>query len=112
MELVRHPYFLEISSEIYFDDEKLFCGRPWVHLFATRDNSSYGWSCYSLRIGITDHDDYHTGLIYQTDEENFDSVLHELVNWMRDHEQGISSYDELVDTMRFFPDCGCERIIW
>ena len=57
-------------------------------------------------------DDFDIGLVYKTNAGEFENVLHELINWMHDHEQGISIYDDILNIFDFFPDCGCERTRW
>lgn len=103
---------LEVISYIDFDDKIYFYGMPYVHLLAYKENTKYGWNAYEIGIAVLDRDDYDVGLIYKTDNENFFTVLHELINWMRDHEQGISLHEQLLNPYEFFPDCGCERISW
>lgn len=101
--------FLYVTSSIYFDDKECFCGRPYVCLVTNRGE----WFNNNIGIKIRDNDDYDVGLMYKTNSENFTDVLHELINWMRDHEQGISSYKKMAcDTYEFFPDLGCERKRW
>ena len=102
---------LLVTSNIYFDDEQCFCGRPYVSLIAHKEKALC-WDANTLGIAIHDNDDFDIGLIYKTDSENFENVLHELINWMRDHEQGRSIYMDIWDTFEFFPDCGCERNLW
>ncbi len=74
---------------------------------AWKSNSEIG-------IGIRDCDDFDIGLIYKPEtEKDFFNVLHELINWMRDHEQSISIYDELINNpFDFFPDLGVKREYW
>ena len=103
---------LKIISNIYFDNEAVFCGRPYVVLFAHKEKTKYGWESNTIGIAIHDNDDFDIGLIYKTDAEHFEIVLHELINWMRDHEQGRSCYDDICKPLEFFPDCGCERSRW
>ena len=85
---------------------------PYISLVAHKEDVKYGWKPYEIGIAIHDKDDFDIGLIYRADEEHFFMVLHELINWMRDHEQGISLYEELLNPFEFFPDCGCERRYW
>ena len=59
-----------------------------------------------------DMDDFDYGLIYKTNPDDFINVLRELINWMRDHEQGIRIYESIWNVYDFFPDCGCERTKW
>lgn len=102
---------LWVWSNIYFDDEQCFCGRPYVSLVAHKEKALC-WDANTIGIAIHDNDDFDVGLIYKTDSENFENVLHELINWMRDHEQGRSIYMDIWNTFNFFPDCGCERSRW
>ncbi len=104
--------YLWVTSNIYFDYEECFCGRPYISLSASKEFNS-GWgSDNTIFIGIEDDDDFDTGLLYKCNSDNFIDILHELINWMRDHEQGISNYDDIWSILEFFPDCGCERVFW
>ena len=109
MTIEKIGIFLYVTSNIYFDEEECFCGRPYAYLAAIKDKC-FG---YNIGIKIRDKDDYDIGLRYEVNDENFTNVLHELINWMRDHEQGISSYENMAcNTYEFFPDLGCERKRW
>lgn len=85
--------------------------RPYVFLAACKE-SDFGWPPNSIGITIHDYDDFDMGLIYKPNEDYFTDVLHELINWMHDHEQGISLYEVLLKPFEFFPECNCERIRW
>lgn len=98
-------------SGIHFDYEESFCGRPYIYLIGFRESFS-GWDANTIGIALRDDDDFDVGLVYQTDAEHFDAVLHELINWMNDHEQGESKFEALQTPLLFFPDCGCEREQW
>lgn len=105
---------LSAESHIDFgDDNAIFCRMPYVSLLANKDGL-YGWKKNSIGIGIRDGDDYDVGLIYITDDNNFFDVLHELLNWMKDHEQGVSDYIEMIEKLYdFFPNYyGCTRELW
>lgn len=101
---------LVVYSNIYFD-KNVFCIRPYVFLAAFKD-PNFGWLFNSIGIAIHDYDDFDIGLIYKPSDEHFTDVLHELINWMHDHEQGISLYEVLQNPFDFFPDCNCKRIRW
>lgn len=111
MNIKKYGNCLQVDSYIYFD-ETGFCIRPRVHLLANKDKPLYRWNEYSIGIAVRDYDDFDMGLVYQTDIEHFDDVLHELINWMLDHEQGISLYKNLLDPFEFFPECKCKREMW
>lgn len=83
-----------------------------ICFFDSPQKKALCWDANTIGIAIHDNDDFDVGLIYKTDPENFENVLHELINWMRDHEQGRSIYIKIWDTLDFFPDCGCERSRW
>ena len=83
---------LWVTSNIYFDNECCFCGRPYVSLVAHKDRNEF-WDANTRRICLIDDDDFDIGLIYKTNADEFENVLHELINWMRDHEQGIGLYE-------------------
>ena len=80
-----------------------------IYILAAFKDSDLGWTPNSIGIAIHDYDDFDIGLIYKTEEEHFMNVLHELINWMYDHEQGISLYKALLNPFEFFPNCNCEK---
>lgn len=98
---------LKITSNIYFDI-KFSCGQPYVNLIA---NKAYNY----IMIEIMDQYDLQIGYVYypgENNEENFFKVLHELINWMNDHENGVSKFDDLFKE-DFFPNyLGCEREVY
>ena len=99
---------LWVKSNIYFDNECCFCGRPYVSLIAYKDKNKF-WDTNAIGIGLRDDDDFDIGLIYKTNADEFENVLHELINWMHDHEQGISIYENIWHVYDFFPDCGVKE---
>lgn len=111
MNIQKYDRCLRVDSYIYFD-QKVFCVRPKVYLLANKDNPLCGWVEYSIGIAVRDYDDFDIGLVYRTDLEHFNDVLHELINWMYDHEHGISLYKNLWEPFNFFPDCKCKREMW
>ena len=108
----RQEYYLSAMSDIYFDYKEYFCGATYIYLQAFKEKGFFGWSPYSIGIALHDHDDLDIALIYQANEDNFIDILQELLNWMCDHEQGISSYEKIWEPLDFFPDLGCERRRW
>ena len=102
---------LWVTSNIYFDNECCFCGRPYVSLIAYKDKNKF-WDANTIGIGLRDDDDFDLGLVYKTNADEFENVLHELINWMRDHEQGVGLHENIWNVYEFFPDCGCERTRW
>lgn len=112
MTIEKRNDHLWVTSNIYFDEEDCFCGRPYVSLIAHKERTKYGWDANTIGIAIHDDDDFDIGLIYKTNSDNFTNVLHELINWMHDHEQGMSIYENIWKPLTFFPDCGCERKCW
>lgn len=55
-----------------------FCGQPYMYLVVWQENTNS-----SARFGIGDMDDYD----YEKDLENPSyELLHEIINWMKDHE--------------------------
>ena len=97
---------LKVTSNIYFDT-KFACGQTYVNLIANKERQY-------IMIVIMDQDDLHIGYVYypcanDNNEDNLFKVLHELINWMNDHENGISKFDDLFKE-DFFPNyLGCER---
>lgn len=101
---------IAVTSSIYFDQKDCFCDRPYVYLNACKKNR-YGQENYIV-ISIKDLDDFDLGVIYRTSEKDFENILHDLINWMRDHEQGITYYDEIWHPLKFFPDYNCYKDVW
>lgn len=111
MTIKRNKYALIACSGIHFDED-VFCGRPYVALTAYKDNFGFEFGGNTITIGVYDSDDYDLGLVYETDSEHFFDVLHELINWMADHEKGVVSLEKCRDAFDLFPDCGCKREVW
>lgn len=115
MIIEKHNETLYVESNIYFDDSECFCGRPYVILLSHREPINH-WNEYSIAIGIRDNDDFDVGLVYETDKEHFDDVLHGLIHWMRNHEQGLSYYEDICEGIyygiNFFPALECKRKRW
>ena len=105
---------LNVSTNIFFDKPMCFCGQTWIHLHANKEED-IGWHPCTIAIGIRDQDDFDVGFVYQANENNFEDILRELVNWMIDHENGISSVDNVFskkNMLEFFPDLDCPRVHW
>lgn len=99
-------------SNIYFDESACFSGRTYIYLIAYKDKVNYEWNANTIGIAIHDNDDFDVGVLYQPDADNFINTLHELLNWMYDHEHGISNYESVWDAFNFFPNLGCNRERW
>lgn len=103
---------LSVTSSIHVDDNSYFCGRPYIYLQAFH-KSPFSWiEDYSIIIGIHDNDDFDISLKYNPTSENFADVLHELINWMIDHEKGVASYSNIWNDLEFFPYCECKVRRW
>lgn len=89
---------LFVESAIFLDNYDGICGIPFITLCAYKDAISKWYGPYEICISVCDYDDFDHGYVYrmQNKEEFFD-VLHELINWMRDHEQGITYWSNIVD---------------
>lgn len=88
---------LFVQSSIFLDDYTGICGRPYITLCAYKDVISKWHGPYEIYMNVCDHDDFDYGYVYKMhNEEEFFNVLHELINWMRDHEQGIIYWDNIV----------------
>ena len=112
MEFNKLQGFLAVTSSLFTDEDYIFCGRPEIRLYARKEQDGIWWPAYSIAIKVGDEDDYDMGLIYQTTKETFFDVLHELINWMRDHEQGVTIYKDIWNLNEFFPDLNCPRERW
>ena len=94
---------LFIQSSIFLDNYAGICGRPFITLAAYKDAILW-YGPYEIYVHICDYDDFGYGYVYEMrNEEEFFDVLHELVNWMRDHEQGVTYWDDLIDD-KLFPE--------
>lgn len=104
---VLTPNMLKVTSNIYFDI-KFACGQTYVNLISNKERNY-------IMIVIMDQDDLAIGYVYypeENNEDNFFKVLHELINWMNDHENGISKFDNLLND-DFFPNyLDCERVTY
>lgn len=88
---------LIVQSLLFLDNYIGFYGRPYTTLCAYKDSISEWFGPYEIYIGICDYDYFSYGYVYRMqNEEEFFDVLHELINWMRDHEQGITYLDDVV----------------
>ena len=100
----RGKYGISVWSSIFLDNYAGICGRPYILLNAHKDALTEWWGPYEIFINICDDDDLDYGFVYKAhNEEEFFDVLHELINWMRDHEQGITYWDDFI-TGRLFPE--------
>lgn len=97
---VLTPNILKVTSNIYFDI-KFACGQTYVNLIANRERNY-------IMIIVMDQDNLAIGNVYYPGE-NFFKVLHELINWMYDHEYGVSKFDDLLNDNLFPNYLGCER---
>ena len=106
--------YLHIYSDIHFDKDWAFCGKPYMTLFATKDKPMWCWKPYRIAVGIRDNDDYDVGFEYNpTTEEEFFDVLHEIINWLHDLEMGLVLHDDYVsDIEGFFPTFTCKKEWW
>ena len=120
MQIIKHSYhkkfnveFLYVVADIHFDRPDLFCGRTRMSLTAWKEKeNALGDTEYTIQIVLHDQDDYDIGFVYYPELNQFEDVLHELINWMNDLEHGVICHDDFVDTYNtsFFPDyLGCKR---
>lgn len=84
----------------------LLCGRPYVYLSTTKDSRREANTIY---ISILDDDDFDIGIVYYANSENFTKILHELLNWMYEHERDYTYVNELYNVYEIFPELGCKR---
>lgn len=107
--------YIKVCTNLRFDYEEVFCGKPYIYLIATKDNPGVVREKYEIMVMIADNDDYSIGYKYKPTEEQFFDVLHELINWMHDLEMGLCLYDDYVDKLEsgeFFPVLNCKRMEW
>lgn len=114
MIIEKHSDYLSACSNIYFDERFAFCKGTFVILTASKygTGSKYADDSNTILIDICDHDDYSCGWKYKTEPDKFLDVLHELLNWMRDHENGTSLYIKMLRDEEFIPSLGCQRVQW
>ena len=106
--------YLHIYSDIHFDKDWAFCGKPYMTLFAVKDKPMWCQKQYQIHVGVRDNDDYDVGFVYSpTTETEFFDILHELINWLHDLEMGLCLYDTYVsDIEGFFPTFKCKKEWW
>ena len=106
---------LTVNSDIHFDSNWVFCGKPYMYLHAVYDKPMYGWKPYQIAVCVNDRDDFDIGVVYSPTREQFFDVLHEVINWLHDLEMGLCLYGDFVDGVKqgdFFPVLNCERSNW
>ena len=111
--LVKNKYedAIKVSSYLYVDNKELFCGKPEILLVAYK--RSIFWKNYEIGIEVLDDDDFRAGFVYKANKDNFENILHELINFMIDHEKGITKTSDILHHIdEFFPDLGCVREYW
>lgn len=98
---------LHVQSDIFFDKSKGFTGNPHIDLLA---NKYPPYRLYpSISICVRDNKRIKYECVYIMGVNEFDKVIHELINWMVDHENGITEYRKL-ENHDLFPDyVGCSR---
>ena len=111
MRFEKYENSITYWSDIHFNDEECFCGKPYVSLtLFTKQLPPHDIG--TILIGIHDNDDFDIGLKYIPDIDNFAEIYNCLRNWMRKKEKEVSNYDDIWKPFEFFPDCNCERIMW
>lgn len=104
---------LIVQSSIFLDNYAGIYERQYITLSAYKDAISEWYGPYEIYINICDYDDFGYGYIYRMqNEEEFFDVLHELINWMRDHEQGITYWDDIVSGNLFPKFKNTEKVMW
>ena len=104
---------LFVNSAIFLDNYVDICVRPYITLCAYKDVISEWFGPYEIHINICDYDDFGYGYVYRAhNEKDFFNVLHELINWMRDHEQGVTYWDDVVSDNLFPEFRNAEREQW
>jgi hypothetical protein len=92
---------LHVQSDIFFDKPKGFIGNPHIDLFAVKYPPYNLYPSVSMCIRDDKRVKYECGYIMDTSK--FDEVIHELINWMIDHENGITEYEKF-ENHEIFPD--------
>lgn len=98
---------LHVQSDIFFDKPKGFIGNPHIDLLVNK------YPPYRLHpfvsMCVRDDKKIRYECIYIMGIKKFDEVIHELINWMIDHENGITEYERFKNH-EIFPDyLGCSR---
>lgn len=95
---------LFVQSSIFLDNYAGIFGLPFITLAAYKDVILEWYGPYEIYMHVCDYDDFDYGCVYKMqNEEEFFDVLHELINWMRDHEHGITYWDDIVNG-NLFPE--------
>lgn len=104
---------LIVQSLLFLDNHIGIYERPYITLSAYKDAISEWFGPYEIYINICGYDDFGYGYVYRMqNEEDFFDVLHELINWMRDHEQGITYWDDVISGNLFPEFKSAEMEMW
>ena len=104
---------LFVQSSIFLDNHIGIFKRPYITLCAYKDAISEWYGPYEIYMHICDYDDFGYGYVYRMqNEEEFFNILHELINWMRDYEHGITYWDDVISGNLFPEFKNIEKVMW
>ena len=104
---------LIVQSLLFLDNYAGICRRPYITLSAYKDAISEWYGPYEVYMYICGYDNFGYACVYRMqNEEEFFNILHELINWMRDHEHGITYWDDVVSGNLFPEFKSAEMEMW
>lgn len=106
---------LFVQSSIFLGNHIGIYERPYITLSAYKDAISEWYGPYEIYMHVCGYDNFGFGYGYvyrMQNEEEFFNVLHELVNLMKDHEQGIIYWDDVISDNLFPEFKSAERVVW
>ena len=104
---------LFVQSSIFLGNHIGIYERPYITLSAYKDAISEWYGPYEIYMHVCGYDSFGYAYVYRMqNEEEFFNILHELINWMRDHEQGIIYWDDVISDNLFPEFRNAERELW
>lgn len=103
---------LIVQSLLFLDNHIGIYERPYITLSAYKDAISEWYGPYEIYMHVCGYDFGYTYVYRMQNEEEFFDILHELVNWMKDHEHGITYWDDVISGNLFPKFRNAEKVMW
>lgn len=103
---------LIVQSLLFLDNHIGIYERPYITLSAYKDAISEWYGPYEIYMHVCGYDFGYAYVYRMQNEEEFFDILHELVNWMKDHEHGITYWDDVISGNLFPEFRNAEKVMW
>lgn len=102
------------TSSIYLGDIKNLAIQPCILMIAAKENPISGFEKYEINLKICEssHIFNYREIVYKPRKDQFLGILHEILNWMNDVEDGVSFKYDVWNSVDFPPQLDCERDEW